>query len=352
MPKPVSFGSSLLVGSALIASLVATSASARPREVDKPLPCPTDAPVLVGAEGSASRFSALSGCSDVRVIPQADAAALNDHDPGSYVVRETARDENGEIQGPSYYHSADLKSRATPESRHGDVKVIRDYTAAGTPLITIAQVDDHSAAQDLAETPRRDVDALAPRRRAVAPRARPPEEAPQIEQAPLNIASVPTPMPAVASTDERLLDLRADRVTPFDREIAEVARRQRVDPLLLHAVIKRESAYRATVVSRAGAVGAMQMMPGTGRMLGLAPAHLRNPRANIEAGARLLRRLAGVYKGNFELVLAAYNAGEGAVRKYGNRIPPYAETQAYVRAVLGEYGRLASAAGIVMGKAR
>jgi soluble lytic murein transglycosylase-like protein len=70
------------------------------------------------------------------------------------------------------------------------------------------------------------------------------------------------------------------------------------------------------------------------------PAHLNDPVINVDAGARLLRRLYFKYDGNFDLILAAYNAGEGAVQKYGNRVPPYRETQNYVKMVMQRYNKL------------
>jgi soluble lytic murein transglycosylase-like protein len=139
----------------------------------------------------------------------------------------------------------------------------------------------------------------------------------------------------------RILSLRpATYTTPFDRTIQDVAQRHRVDPLLLHAVIKQESGYRQSVRSHAGALGLMQIMPATGASLGVATPDLVVPESNVDAGARLLKKLYYKYGGNFQLVLAAYNAGEGAVQKYGNRIPPYTETQNYVKRVLAHYDRL------------
>jgi Transglycosylase SLT domain len=129
--------------------------------------------------------------------------------------------------------------------------------------------------------------------------------------------------------------------TPYDDMIARVAERHRIDPLLLHAVIKQESSYKVQATSHAGARGLMQLMPATARMLGIGAASIANPESNVDGGARLLRRLHARYN-DFPLVLAAYNAGEGAVAKYGNRIPPYAETQQYVQKVLGNYQRLLS----------
>ncbi len=139
----------------------------------------------------------------------------------------------------------------------------------------------------------------------------------------------------------KILSLRpATYTTPFDRTIQDVAQRHRVDPLLLHAVIKQESGYRQSIRSHAGAIGLMQIMPATGASLGVATPDLVVPESNVDAGARLLKKLYYKYNGNFQLVLAAYNAGEGAVQKYGNRIPPYTETQNYVKRVLAHYDRL------------
>ena len=138
-----------------------------------------------------------------------------------------------------------------------------------------------------------------------------------------------------------ILSLRpASYRTPFDATIQDVAQRHRVDPLLLHAVILQESGYRKTIRSSAGAVGLMQIMPATGASLGVATADLVIPESNVDAGARLLKRLYYKYSGNFPLVLAAYNAGEGAVQKYGNQVPPFTETQNYVKRVLAHYDRL------------
>ena len=107
------------------------------------------------------------------------------------------------------------------------------------------------------------------------------------------------------------------------------AERHGVDPDLVHAIIAVESGYRATAQSPAGAQGLMQLMPGTQRDLGVADAF--DPRQNVDAGVAYLRRLTDKF--GPMLAIAAYNAGPGAVRRY-NGIPPYAETRAYVRAVL------------------
>lgn len=133
--------------------------------------------------------------------------------------------------------------------------------------------------------------------------------------------------------------------TPWDGAIERAATAYRIDPLFLHAVIRNESGYRPTIVSNAGAVGLMQIMPGTGRRLGLNRNGLLDGAANIDAGARELKRLQRRYGTNFDLILAGYNAGEGAVARYGNRVPAYRETQAYVRNVMGSYRALRAGAG-------
>lgn len=147
----------------------------------------------------------------------------------------------------------------------------------------------------------------------------------------------PRSVTAAAASDEAILAMRpVSYATRYDAMIQRVAARRRVDPLLLHAVIDQESRYRADARSPVGAHGLMQLMPGTARMLNVSAA---NAEANVDGGARLLRQLHGRFN-DFNLTLAAYNAGEGAVRRYGNRIPPYRETQSYVAGVMGRYSRL------------
>jgi len=114
--------------------------------------------------------------------------------------------------------------------------------------------------------------------------------------------------------------------------IDDVARKARLYPELLHAVVKAESAYDPNAVSRAGAIGLMQLMPQTASRFGVIDS--RDPKSNLEGGARYLRELLTHYNNNIKLALAAYNAGESAVEKYGNKIPPYPETQNYVKKVL------------------
>jgi hypothetical protein len=117
----------------------------------------------------------------------------------------------------------------------------------------------------------------------------------------------------------------------YATEIREISARHGVDPTLVESVIRAESAFNRTAVSRAGARGLMQLMPRTALALGVRDSF--NPRENIDGGVRHLRYLLDRYPGNVALAVAAYNAGEGAVDAYRG-IPPYAETQQYVQRVL------------------
>lgn len=121
------------------------------------------------------------------------------------------------------------------------------------------------------------------------------------------------------------------------KDIADVvdqaARKHDVDPLLVQSLISVESGYNSNAVSPKGAQGLMQLMPATARMLGVSNSF--DPQQNIEAGVKYLKYLQGIYKDD-RLALAAYNAGPAAVEKYRS-IPPYAETQNYVKQVAKQY---------------
>ncbi len=117
----------------------------------------------------------------------------------------------------------------------------------------------------------------------------------------------------------------------YDRIISRVSRRYDMDPALIKAVIEAESDFNPRAKSKAGAMGLMQLMPETAKGLGVTD--LYNPADNIEGGVRYLKRLLISFKRDVPLALAAYNAGENNVRKYG-AIPPYKETQGYVDKVL------------------
>jgi soluble lytic murein transglycosylase-like protein len=126
---------------------------------------------------------------------------------------------------------------------------------------------------------------------------------------------------------------QAQRLARFAPLIQEAAAKHNVPVELICGVILQESGGNPRARSPAGAKGLMQLMPGTARRFGVKNAY--DPKQNIEGGTAYLRFLIDRFKGNIELVLAGYNAGEGNVEKHGNKIPPFAETRAYVPNVLG-----------------
>ncbi len=127
--------------------------------------------------------------------------------------------------------------------------------------------------------------------------------------------------------------------------VAEAARLYSVDEQLLHSVIAVESGYNARAVSRKGAIGLMQLMPATAKRFGAYDIY--DPAQNIHAGAKYLRHLLRQFNNDLRLALAAYNAGEQAVARYGNRVPPFTETRLYVPKVLALYGRYRDSAGAI-----
>lgn len=129
---------------------------------------------------------------------------------------------------------------------------------------------------------------------------------------------------------------------PFHQEVLEAANTTTLDPALIHAVITVESRHNPKAVSKKGALGLMQLMPGTAKRYGLTRVRLQDNRQNILAGAQYLKALLRLFDGNLELALAAYNAGPASVKKYHDRIPPFEETKLYVPKVLNYYRKYAS----------
>ncbi|MBI4367464.1 MAG: lytic transglycosylase domain-containing protein, partial [Deltaproteobacteria bacterium] len=124
----------------------------------------------------------------------------------------------------------------------------------------------------------------------------------------------------------------ASRLAYFAPIINRCAGKYRVPVALICGVMLQESGGNPKAVSPCGARGLMQLMPGTAKRMGVT--NIMDPHQNIEGGVRYLRFLLDRFRGNTRLAVAAYNCGEGNVEKYGNRIPPFAETQAYVPNVL------------------
>jgi Transglycosylase SLT domain len=122
--------------------------------------------------------------------------------------------------------------------------------------------------------------------------------------------------------------------TAIDGFIVESGKRNSVDPVLLYSIMHQESTFKQGAISPKGARGLMQLMPPTARRFGVT--NIFNPKQNIEGGAQYMRFLLNLFK-DVNLALAGYNAGEGAVMKFGNRVPPYRETQEYVRRISTRY---------------
>lgn len=120
-----------------------------------------------------------------------------------------------------------------------------------------------------------------------------------------------------------------------DSYIVDSGGRNGVDPLLLYAIMHQESTFKPRAMSYKGARGLMQLMPGTALRFGVT--NIWDPKQNIEGGTRYMRFLLDLFDGDVNLALAGYNAGEGAVMKYGYRVPPYSETQEYVRRISRRY---------------
>lgn len=167
-------------------------------------------------------------------------------------------------------------------------------------------------------------------------------ESPLLDRGHLRPIAVPTVPPKLIAFFE---------VSPSYKQVKhllrEAAREHRIDFELLQALIATESGFNAAAVSPKGAVGLMQIMPTTAQRYGVSgdertpvEKKLAEPRINIRVGARYLRDLLRRFPGQPELALAAYNAGEGAVLRAGSQIPPYRETQNYVRTVMQLYAVL------------
>ena len=145
---------------------------------------------------------------------------------------------------------------------------------------------------------------------------------------------------AVASPDTTFripADIPTSGDPELDRIIFEAGKKQGIDPRFIHAVIWQESKYKVEARSHAGAQGLMQLMPATAKRFGCN--NVNDPEENITAGTKYLSWLLKRFAGNVELALAGYNAGEGSVDKYDG-VPPYNETQNYVKIISKRYGKM------------
>jgi soluble lytic murein transglycosylase-like protein len=128
----------------------------------------------------------------------------------------------------------------------------------------------------------------------------------------------------------------ADRRALYDPLVRELSAKHRVDPDLVHLIIRAESNYENFAVSHKGAMGLMQLMAGTANQYGVK--NVFDAAQNIEGGIKYLKDLIKLFDGETRLVLAAYNAGQEAVRRY-NGIPPFPETRAYINTIMKNYGK-------------
>lgn len=159
--------------------------------------------------------------------------------------------------------------------------------------------------------------------------------------APTPVVVGPAPIPAEAVVPVITADHLRHVPPTMVGAVLAAAEKYGLSPLLIDAVARQESGYRANAVSRVGAIGIMQLMPGTARMMGVR--NPRDPHANIDGGARYLRQLLDRFGGNIALALAAYNAGPGRVERAGG-VPRIAETQNYVSRILARLATGAAAA--------
>ncbi len=166
------------------------------------------------------------------------------------------------------------------------------------------------------------------------------------DQGVINLSNVPDDeryqvlIAPVVSTSEKMREAPVDPDSrlQYGAVVERVAGQLGIDAALLHAVISVESGYNPNALSKRGAGGLMQLMPETAKRYGVA--NVFDPAENVRGGAQYLAELLKLFENDLQLALAAYNAGENAVLKYGRKIPPYRETAAYVPRVVDFYNKL------------
>lgn len=198
---------------------------------------------------------------------------------------------------------------------------------SGSPNATVSQ--------NLGQTAVTVVQSLGNAAAAISPRAKIKKPAPKSPAKPATVAGR-----GVRNTVSQKLNGQTTGNSAIDRLIVMAATRNGIEPLLLYSVMSHESAFNDRAVSPKGACGLMQLMPATAARFGVK--NIFDPAQNIEAGARYLRFLLDLFSGDVSLALAGYNAGEGAVKKYGYTVPPYRETVNYVRKIRRRYSSLSA----------
>jgi Transglycosylase SLT domain len=328
----------LLIGAVAILAIPAQVSAKSKRNKDaEPVvaPCPINTTLRTADPKLLERFKSLAGCEEQLLVAPANQFDYVDFDGRVIVAERQGRtDLAGQEEADGSYEL--IYASIKPETDEGDKAAVAGgkgradkKTAKPETTSEIYSYSSGVAPSSLAGTGT--VVRIIPGEQPMVP----------LDNGGYAVYGAGAPVPAASGAPNDIMSMRpVSYRTQFDELIAQTAIRHQVDPLFLHAVIHQESAYRNRAVSHAGAQGLMQIMPGTGRMLGVRPSELHDPAANVDAGARLLKQLYFKYDGNFDLVLAAYNAGEGAVAKYGNKIPPYRETQDYVKSVMARYYKL------------
>lgn len=237
-------------------------------------------------------------------------------------------------------------AHAQQSSMAFDVNGTRDVsTAARTPVMTVHETQ--IAVRQKAEAPAA-TDTPKPKEAGKKAVAKPTAQAAAGESETPASAPRPLVLPGAQAAGQTTVPAGVDSTgdAKLDEMIRLSAERNGIDPNLIVAVMRQESGFKSRARSYKGAMGLMQLMPGTARRFGVTNPY--DPAQSIEGGARYLRFLLDTFDGDIKLVLAGYNAGEGAVFKYGNQVPRYRETQNYVRSITARYnstrGRASSAA--------
>jgi soluble lytic murein transglycosylase-like protein len=238
--------------------------------------------------------------------------------------------------------AADLK-----KFREDFIKAAEEYRASLVELSNTYEANAKKAAEKQEQLKSLYTDGLISRKEfeasgtdIAAARAKVEEMKAEIAKADATIAAARKPVETFALAPEP--SVRTDIAwTTGNKTIDNLIRlngnRYGVDPYLVYCVIRQESGFRMGATSPVGAMGLMQLMPGTAARYGVSNPY--DPAQSIMGGTRYLADLLRLFRGRVDLALAGYNAGEGAVMKYGNRVPPYAETQNYVRTIGARYAQ-------------
>jgi soluble lytic murein transglycosylase-like protein len=232
------------------------------------------------------------------------------------------------------------------EFRESFIKASEDYKASLQTLLTLYDADVKKRTEAAAQLKELYTDGLISRRDyetstsdITQAQAKADEVRQQIAKAEMTIAEAKRPprpdeFNGMVTMSESSTSWTTGNAR-IDSLIRENGTRYGVDPYLVYCVIRQESSFKSAALSVKGAQGLMQLMPGTAARYGVTNAN--DPAQNIRGGTRYLKDLLQLFHGRIDLVLAGYNAGEGAVIKYGRTIPPYQETRDYVRLISKRY---------------